>query len=99
MDQLEEKIEKLDAKVLTVEDLIESNNNISDAIHQLKNEINFLSQEKHSGNSCNEAETNVTNITDEKKTEDHIDDLNHVVKQEKGKNIIYLLCVTKKSMK
>ena len=85
VDRLEEKIEKIGTKVITVEDFNESNNNISDAIHQLKNEMNFLSQEKHSGNSCNEAETNVTNITDEKKTEDHINDLNHVVKQEKGK--------------
>ena len=38
-----------------------------------------------------EAETNVTNIADEKKTEDHTDALNQGVKQEKGKNIIYLL--------
>ena len=85
VDRLEEKIEKIGTKVITVEDLNESNNNISDAIHQLKNEMNFLSQKKHSGNSCNEAEANVTNITDKKKTEDHIDDINHFVKQEKGK--------------
>ena len=84
VDQLEEKIEKLGTKVITLEDLNEVNNNISDAIDQLKIEMKTFTQEKHS-------ETNVANIAIENQ-EDHIDALKHGVQEEeeKGKNIICL---------
>ena len=91
VDQLEEKIEKLGTKVITLEDLNEVNNNISDAIDQLKTDMKTFIQEKYSGNGCNEAETDVSNIAIENQ-EDHIDALKHVVQEEeeKGKNIICL---------
>ena len=92
VDQLEEKIEKLGTKVITLEDLNEVNNNISDAIDQLKIEMKTFTQEKHSGNGCNKlSETNVAKIAIENQ-EDHIDALKHVVQEEeeKGKNIICL---------
>ena len=78
--QLEEKIDKLGTKVITVEDLNEANNKISDAIDQLKDEMKNITQDERSGNGCIEAETNVD-------SEDDIDVLNHVVKEveEKGK--------------
>ena len=97
VDQLEEKIEKLRTKVVTVEDLNEVNNNITDAIDKLKNEVKTFTLEKYSGKSCNEAETNGANIANENHDrknlpEDHTDALNHVVQEveEKGKNIICL---------
>ena len=43
VDQLEEKMEKLGTKVITVDDLSEVNNNISDAIDHLKKEMKTLS--------------------------------------------------------
>ena len=92
VDQLEEKIEKLGTKVITLEDLNEVNNNISDAIDQLKTDVKTFIQEKHSGNGCTKlSETNVANIAIENQ-EDHIDALKHVVQEEeeKGKNIICL---------
>ena len=90
MDRLEEKIEKIGTKVITVEDLNESNNNISVAIDQLKYEMQSLVLGMYSGNSCNEAETNVTN-NKTNFTEDRTDAPNHVVKQEKGKVILNYL--------
>ena len=80
VDQLEEKIDKLGTKVITVEDLNEANNKISDAIDQLKDVMKNITQDERSGNGCIEAETNVD-------SEDDIDVLNHVVKEveEKGK--------------
>ena len=80
VDQLEEKIDKLGTKVITVEDLNEANNKISDAIDQLKDEMKNITLDERSGNGCIEAETNVD-------SEDDIDVLNHVVKEveEKGK--------------
>ena len=95
VDNMEEKIEKLGSKVITVEDLNEVNNNISDAIDQLKDEMK-TSLEKFSEYGCNEVETDVPNIANGNKdgtilTEDHIDALNHVKEvEEKGKNIICL---------
>ena len=76
VDNLEEKIEKLGSKVITVEDLNEVNNNISDAIDQLKDEMK-TSLEKFSEYGCNEVETDVPNIANGNKdrtilTEDHI---------------------------
>ena len=87
VDQLEEKIEKLGTKVVTVEDLNEVNNNITDAIDKLKNEVKTFTLEKYSGKSCNEAETNGANIANENQTDDHTDAFNHVVQEveEKGK--------------
>jgi len=61
VDNMEEKIEKLGSKVITVEDLNEVNNNISDAIDQLKDEMK-TSLEKFSEYGCNEPETNVPNL-------------------------------------
>ena len=92
VDQLEEKIEKLGTKLVTVEDLNEVNNNITDAIDKLKNEVKTFTLEKYSGKSCNEAETNGANIANENQTDDHTDAFNHVVQEveEKGKNIICL---------
>ena len=88
VDQLEEKIEKLGTKALTVEDLNEVNNNITDAIDQLKTEMKTFTL----GSGCNEAETNSANIANENRdrtnlAEDQIDGLNHVFKEmeEKGK--------------
>ena len=80
VDQLEEKIDKLGTKVITVEDLNEANNKISDSIDQLKDVMKNITQDERSGNGCIEAETNVD-------SEDDIDVLNHVVKEveEKGK--------------
>ena len=95
VDNLEEKIAKLGSKVITVEDLNEVNNNISDAIDQLKDEMK-TSLEKFSEYGCNEPETNVPNLANGNKdetnlTEDHINALNHVKEvEEKGKNIICL---------
>jgi len=95
VDQLDEKIAKLGSKVMTVEDLNEVNNNISDAIDQLKDEMK-TSLEKFSEYGCNEPETNVPNFANGNKdgtilTEDNIDALNHVKEvEEKGKNIICL---------
>ena len=95
VEQLEEKIEKLGTKVITVEDLNEVNNYISDAIDQLKDEMK-TSLEKFSEYGCNEPETNVPNLANGNKdetnlTEDHINALNHVKEmEEKGKNIICL---------
>merc|ERR1711973_954716 len=81
VDNMEEKIEKLGSKVITVEDLNEVNNNISDAIDQLKDEMK-TSLEKFSEYGCNEPETNVPNLANGNKdetnlTEDHINALNH----------------------
>ena len=97
IDQLDEKVEKLGTKAVTLEDLNEVNNNISDAIDQLKTEMKIFALEKYSGRGCNEAETNGANIANENRdrtnlAEDQIDGLNHVVKvvQEKGKNILCL---------
>ena len=96
VDQLEEKLEKLGRKVITVEDLKEVNNNVSYAIDQLKNEIMTFRLEKYSENDCNKAETNVADIANGKKdetnlTEDHIDALNHDKEvEEKGKIIFGL---------
>ena len=91
IDQLEEKIEKLGTKVVTVEDLNEVNNNITDAIDQLKTEMKTFTLRS----GCNEAETNDANIANENLdgtnlAEDHIDGPKHVIKEmeEKGKNII-----------
>ena len=56
VDQLEEKLEMLGTKVITVEDLTEVNNNISEAIDQLENEIKTFILEKFSENGCNEAD-------------------------------------------
>ena len=80
VDQLEEKIDKLGTKVITVEDLNEANNKISDSIDQLKDVMKNITQDERSGNGCIEAETNVD-------SDDDIDVLNHVVKEveEKGK--------------
>ena len=80
VDQLEEKMEKLGTKVITVDDLSEVNNNISDAIDHLKKEMKTLSLVQHSRNGCKEDETSAN--------EDHLDAPNHVVKEveEKGKN-------------
>ena len=93
VDNLEEKIAKLGSKVITVEDLNEVNNNISDAIDQLKDEMK-TSLEKFSEYGCNEPETNVPNLANGNKdetnlTEDHINALNHAkeVERWKGKNI------------
>merc|ERR1712131_473731 len=61
VDNMEEKIEKLGSKVITVEDLNEVNNNISDAIYQLTDEMK-TSLEKFSEHGCNEPETNVPNL-------------------------------------
>ena len=90
VDQLEEKIDKLGTKVITVEDLNEANNKISDAIDQLKDVMKNITQDERSGNGCIEAETNVD-------SEDDIDVLNHVVKEveEKGK-INHFILVRKK---
>ena len=95
IDQLDEKVEKLGTKAVTLEDLNEVNNNISDAIDQLKTEMKIFALEKYSGRGCNEAETNGANIANENLdrtilAEDHIDGPNHVFKgvEEKGKNII-----------
>ena len=95
VDQLEEKIETLGTIAITVEDLNGVNNNISDAIDQLKNEFKALTLDEHSGNRCNEAETNVADNANENQdktnsTDDHFDALIHVAKEveEKGKNII-----------
>ena len=93
VDNMEEKIEKLGSKVITVEDLNEVNNNISDAIDQLKDDMKS-SLEKFSEYGCNEPETNVPNLANGNKdetnlTEDHINALNHAKEMErwKGKNI------------
>ena len=100
VDQLEEMIEKLGTKLVTVEDLNEVNNNITDAIDKLKNEVKTFTLEKYSGKSCNEAETNGANIANENQTDDHTEAFNHDVQEveEKGKNIclpIYdLNCLT-----
>ena len=56
VDQLEEKLEMLGTKVITVEDLTEVNNNISEAIDQLENEMKTFILEKFSENGCNEAD-------------------------------------------
>ena len=56
VDNLEEKIEKLGSKVITVEDLNEVNNNISDAINELGNELKNFTLEKYTGNGCNEVD-------------------------------------------
>ena len=91
VDQLEEKIEKLGTKAVTLEDLNEVNNNITDAIDQLKTEMKTFTMRS----GCNEAETNDANIANENfdgtnLAEDHIDGPKHVIKEmeEKGKNII-----------
>jgi len=86
VDNLEEKIEKLGSKVITVEDLNEVNNNISDAIDQLKDDMK-TSLEKFSEYGCSEPETDVPNIANGNKdgtnlTEDHTDALNHVKEME-----------------
>ena len=88
VDQLEEKIEKLGTKAVTLEDLNEVNNNITDAIDQLKTEMKTFTL----GSGCDEAETNGANIANENRdrtnlAEDQIDGLNHVFKEmeEKGK--------------
>ena len=93
VDQLEEKLEKLGRKVITVEDLKEVNNNVSYAIDQLKDEMKTFILEKYSENGCCNV-SNIANIADENKdrtnlTEDHNDTLNHDVQgvEEKGKNI------------
>merc|ERR1711963_726319 len=94
VDQLEEKIEKLGTKAVTLEDLNEVNNNITDTINQLKTEMKTFTLEKYSGNGCDEAETNRENIANENldrtNLAEEVDGLNHVVKvvEEKGKNII-----------
>ena len=88
VDQLEEKIEKLGTKAVTLEDLNEVNNNITDAIDQLKTELKTFTL----GSGYDEAETNGANIANENRdrtnlAEDQIDGLNHVFKEmeEKGK--------------
>ena len=96
VDNLEEKIAKLGSKVITVEDLNEVNNNISDAINELKNELKTFTLEKFAGNGCNEAENIVPNNANENQdrtnlTEGHIDALNHIKEvEENGKNMICL---------
>ena len=96
VDQLEEKIDKFVTKVITVEDLNEVNNNISDAINELKNELKTFTLEKYAGNGCYEAENSVPNIANENQhrtnlTEGHTDALNHIKEvEENGKNMICL---------
>jgi len=83
VDQLEEKIEELGTKALTVKDLNEVNNNICniDAIDQLKTEMKSFTL----GIGCKEAETDGAIIANEdldrtNLAEDHIDGPNLVVK-------------------
>ena len=96
VDNLEEKIAKLGSKVITVEDLNEVNNNISDAINELKNELKTFTLEKFAGNGCNEAENIVPNNANENQdrtnlTEGHTYALNHIKEvEENGKNMICL---------
>ena len=87
VDQLEEKIEKLGTKAVTLEDFNEVSNNITDAINQLKTEMKTFTL----ASGCNEAETNGANIANENLDETNLaDGPNHVSKEveEKGKNII-----------
>ena len=96
VDKLEEKIEKLETKVITVDDLNEVKNNMIDVIAQFKNEMNTLTPVQNSGNGCIEAESNVANNANATQdstnlTAEHIDALKHVAKEveEKGKSIIH----------
>jgi len=91
--RLEGKIEKLETKVITVEDFNGANNNIIDAIDQLRNEIKTLTRVQYLENGCNDTETNESS---EKQgstslTEDPIDALNHLVKEVEDEIVILVV--------